>query len=164
MQKGAFISALLLLTLLGASACQPLSSTPPPETTAGMEMFLPAKMRLHPLSRIVASASNATLEARLELTDSFGDIGKGVGSATFKLFTYSALMPNHQGSTLGQWHFDLSTPTANHDHWDAITRTYLFKLPLTPASLNNVGRVQLTANLTLPDGTNLLDSLTLPTK
>jgi hypothetical protein len=164
MRNGALKTSLLLLALLGTSACQPLSKTIPPETTAGMEMFMPVKMRLHPLSRIVTTAANPTLEARLELTDQFGDIGKGVGTIDFKLFTYSTLMPNHQGSTISQWHFDLSTPTANHDHWDAITRTYLFKLPLTPASLNNIGHVQLTANLTLPDGTNIMEDLTLPTK
>ena len=52
-------------------------------------MFTPVKMRLHPLSRI----QNNTIEARVEFTDQFGSVGKGVGSASFNLFSYNALLP-----------------------------------------------------------------------
>ena len=125
-------------------------------------MFTPAKMRLHPLSRFTPTPP--VLEARVELTDQFGDIGKGVGTIVFNLFAYDALSFDHKGKRLGQWPASLTTPQENRDHWDAITRTYLFKLPLEGNAPDSRTSLLLIATLTIPNGEQLTDDITLPPK
>jgi hypothetical protein len=146
-----------LLTLL-LGACQPPKS--PTLSGAGMDMFAPVKMRLHPLSRF----QNATIEARLEFTDQFNDVGKGVGTAAFELFSYNPILPSHEGTSLATWQMDFSTPAANRLHWDAITRTYLFILPLEGDNASHAGKYTLVAYFTLANGEKLTDSLTLSSK
>jgi hypothetical protein len=152
-------AALLLSTLAGCHFGKP-SGTKLAGT--GMDMFTPVKMRLHPLSRIITTPPVA--EARLEFTDQFNDIGKGVGTAIFDLYAYDTLSFNHKGKSLGQWPGDLATPAENASHWDAITRTYLFKLPIAPGNLTGHSKFLLIATFTLPNGQELTDDITLPSK
>jgi len=66
---------------LAAAALLALAGCPPqdrPLTGSGMDMFAPVKMRIHPLTRAVASP--AQIEARIEFTDQMGDVTKGVGT------------------------------------------------------------------------------------
>jgi hypothetical protein len=128
---------------------------------AGMDMFTPVKMRLHPLSRLIPSPP--TVEARLEFTDQFGDISKSVGAARFELFAYDPIAFAHKGKSLGQWNESLTTPDDNRNHWDAITRTYLFKLSPDGAIAGH-DRIVLSAAFTLPNGEELSDSIILPPK
>ncbi len=127
-----------------------------------MDIFTPVAMRLHPLSRLTSSTAVQVIEARVELTDQFGDVGKGVGTLAFDLFAYSAIIPNHKGAFLGHWDASLSTAAENRAHWDAITRTYLFSLPL--ANKIEPGKLLLLATFTLPNGEHFTDDLTLPAK
>jgi hypothetical protein len=147
--------AIATLALL-LSACQPPQART--LTGGGMDMFTPVKMRLHPLSRIL----NSTVEARLEFTDQFGDVGKAVGSASFQLFTYNAFFPSHEGTSIATWQMGLATPAENRLHWDAITRTYLFMLPLQGD--NHAGKYTLVTHFALATGQTLTDSLTLTSK
>jgi hypothetical protein len=149
----------LLLAAIALPACQLGMQKDPKLTGSGMDMFTPVKMRLHPLSRVV-NESGTAIEGRIELTDQFGDINKGVGTVTFDLFNYETLIPNHQGDKLNSWSFDFNNPDANKKHWDGITRTYLFNLPL-PENTKTKPRFLLTATLTLPNGTKLTDDIPL---
>jgi hypothetical protein len=144
------------------AACQ----APKPDLTgAGMNMFAPVKIRLHPLSRIIPAEKEtpASVEARLEFTDQFGDISKSVGTARFELFAYDPIAIAHEGKRLGQWDESLTTPDDNRNHWDAITRTYLFKIS-PDGSIAGHDRVVLAATFTLPNGEKLSDEIILPSK
>jgi hypothetical protein len=131
---------------------------------SGMDMFTPVKMRLHPLSRLIAAPpAPSTVEARLEFTDQFGDVGKSVGNAHFEIFAYDSIAFAHKGKRLGQWDESLVTPDDNRNRWDAITRTYLFKLS-PDGALAGTDRIVLTATFTLPNGEELSDEISLPPK
>jgi hypothetical protein len=158
------LTLMLPLTLaLALAACQPAKNRN--LSGSGMDMFAPVKMRLHPLTRFIPAAGEAdsTAEARLEFTDQFNDIGKAAGSVYFELFVYQTLVPNHQGDRIGFWKFDINTPEANEKAWDAITRTYLFKLPVNAAAKKQ-SRLILVATFTLPNSTRLTDDITLNLK
>ncbi|HUO07168.1 MAG TPA: hypothetical protein VM008_02465 [Phycisphaerae bacterium] len=128
-----------------------------------MDMFTPVRMRLHPLSRAVTSPF--AVEARLEFTDQFGDAGKGVGEAQFVLFAYDPIALEHKGRRIGMWSVSLATPDDNRAHWDAITRTYVFKLtPDATAVGSDHGKFVLSAEFRLPNGENLSDQITLAVK
>jgi hypothetical protein len=126
-----------------------------------MDMFTPVRVRLHPLSRLVpapaTSGAPAAVEARVEFTDQFGDIGKSAGVATFELFAPAVV---GRGEKLASWSEDINTPEANRGHWDAITRTYLFHLPLPPGAVPR-DRSTLSLTFTLANGQRLVDSLSL---
>ena len=154
------LSSVLLLSAV--TACQGFGKPGAKKLTgAGMDMFTPVKMRLHPLSRLITSPPTA--EARLEFTDQFGDIAKSVGTAHFELFAYDVIAFAHKGQRLGQWDESLVTPDDNRNHWDAITRTYLFKLS-PDGALSGHDRVVLGVTFTLPNGEQLSDEITLPPK
>lgn len=160
------VAALLSLAVFALAACQ---DKKPPFSGAGMDMFMPVKMRLHPLSRVVppAAPGEPFIEARIELTDQFDDIGKAPGAVYCELFVYEALSQNHHGERMGLWNFDLNKPDANKEHWDGITRTYLLKLPLAMGSsiaLKKQTKVVLSASWTLPNGHRLTDDITLNLK
>ncbi len=124
-------------------------------------MFTPVRVRLHPLSRLVpaapATSAPASVEARLEFTDQFGDIGKSAGVATFELFAPAIV---GRGEKLATWNEDINSPEANRQHWDAITRTYLFHLPLPPGAAPR-DRSTLSLTFTLSNGQRLIDSLAI---
>jgi hypothetical protein len=160
---------LILLPLLLLGCEQP----PPRLAGSGMDMFAPVKIRLHKLSRVVfpatapatastAPAPSATLEVHVELSDQFGDAGKGVGDLTLRLLDPASL--GSRGTVLETWNLTLNAPEPNRDHWDRTTRTYLFKFPL-PASLpRDRDHYTLSATFTLPNNTTLTDELLLPLK
>jgi len=104
---------------------------------------------------------SSLVEARMELTDQFGDTGKGVGALTLDLYAYSLLSFDHRGARLGHWTFDLTSPVSNGRQWDAITRTYVFKLPLPRESLRNAQQAVLAAQFALPNGGTLTDQRAL---
>lgn len=119
-------------------------------------MFTPVRVRIHPLSRLVPAAGTqpAAVQARLEFTDQFGDVAKAAGSANFQLSAPAAI---GHGQKLAAWTVNLDDPAGNRDHWDAVTRTYLFTLPL-PAGAPAVERADLAVTFTLPNGQRLTDS------
>jgi hypothetical protein len=166
---------LLLLPLLFLGCEQP----PPKLAGSGMDMFAPVKIRLHKLSRIVfpttapATAPSAPsapyanfpiLEVHLELSDQFGDAGKGIGDLTLQLFDAAPPMAAGKGPLLGTWNLSLNSPEENRDHWDRTTRTYLFRLPLLQSLPRDHDHVTLAATVTLPNGSRLTDELALPLK
>jgi hypothetical protein len=160
-----------LFTLVAClSACQMDNLGGGPKLTAGaggMDMFSPVKMRVHPLSRIVPAAdknSPTVLEARLEFTDQFSDVTKSPGAVYFELFKYESLTPSHHGDRIHLANFDLGNPESNKEHWDGITRTYLFKIPLPADSLGKESRVVLSATISFTGDGRLNDDLVINLK
>jgi hypothetical protein len=157
---------LSLVALVLFAGCQPPK---PALAGAGMDMFTPVKMRLHPLSRIVPPTNGAepVVEARIELMDQFDDICKGAGVVHCELFVYDTLRTDHHGERIGAWNFDLSKPAANKQHWDGITRTYLLKLSMPQGSsiaLKKQTKFVLAATWTLANGARLTDDIDLSLK
>ena len=172
-----FTSLRCVLILLAAGALAACDWAGAPHYTGtGMEMFGPVAMRLHPLSRVVpppstapatapASPQGTVVEARLELTDQFGDIGKGVGDVILEVDQYDVLSFDHRGHRIGQWTFDLTTADKNRLQWDSITRTYLFKLPTSAGAIGaDAKHVVLAATFVLPNSSKLTDQMTLNLK
>ena len=113
-------------------------------------MFGPTKMRIHPLTRVVAAP--AQIEARIEFTDQMDDVTKGAGVLQFNLYKNDF----GRGQLVGTWRFDLQTPEANKKTWDGITRTYLCRLPVDdPGYLQPGKKYVLTATMTFPNNTHL---------
>jgi len=149
-------------------ACEP----PLPKLSgSGMDMFAPTAIRLHPLSRILGSATTTApatqpagglvLEARVELTDQFSDPTKSPGTLKLELFDQPPL--THKGPLLQTWSYSIDTPQDNQAHWDRTTRTYFFKLPLN-GDLPKRDHLLAIVTLTLPNGAALTDELEIPLK
>lgn len=88
--------------------------------------FRPSAMRIHPLSRLVMAgeSSSRLIEARLEFTDAWNDGCKALGEIQIDLHDDDApgLDP------VQRWYVDLRELATNADHYEAVTRTYVFRL------------------------------------
>jgi|GEM_PF-1220847 len=87
-------------------------------------------MRVYPSSRFRIDSGQAILDARIELRDGMEDPVKSVGKFQFNL--YEGGKPNQPSTDkkLYAWQVPLLTLTDQRRHWDAITRTYTFRLKL----------------------------------
>ncbi|MHB1156107.1 MAG: hypothetical protein ACYC26_04630 [Phycisphaerales bacterium] len=96
--------------------------------------FVPVAMRVHPFSAIEYEKATGTfvLNARIELLDRAGDITKGVGDFRFELYRAprEAGLATREGTLEYSWEAPLVTLEENRQHFDPITRTYLFRLKL----------------------------------
>jgi hypothetical protein len=150
----------LALTLAATlPGCWPDPSDKPPVLVGtGMDMFGPVELRVHPLTRVTtdnAADGKPLVEIRLEFKDQMGDTTKGVGALAFTLRQAGALT----STVLDRWEERIDTPRENKAHWDAITRTYLFRRPLPPGA--DAGKLVLTATLTTPGGQTLANEMRL---
>jgi hypothetical protein len=129
-----------------AGGCQPSVTAPPPiepdDPTPTPRMtpsdarwpFWPVKMRIHPLTRVVADddSSRLVIEARIELRDQHNHTTKGYGQVRFDLFDGAA---GSAEQTIEEWNEDLRDLNSNRLYYDDVTRTYLFRLGIDPADL-----------------------------
>lgn len=116
--------------------------------------FAPASMRVHPFTSIGIDPKEGmlTLEARIEMLDPLGDATKGVGQFRFELYAdQNTASRKGQDQQLNLWNAPLATLEENTQHYDPITRTYLFKLRLDPAPPQNQ-RLKLVVQFTDPNG------------
>ena len=109
-------------------------STPPIDMLDARWPYWPDAMRIHPLT--MASRDRETnepiLEARVEMTDRFGDTTKCVAQFQFELHDGA---PASQNTTpMREWSVDARDPERNRVHFDKVTRTYLFRLSLADLS------------------------------
>ena len=75
------------------------------------------------------------LEATVQLRDRFGDPVKALGEFRFELYRYRQSGPDPRGErfeTAGLHIVLLTDLDENQKHWDRITQSYRFKLPLPP--------------------------------
>ncbi|MFA9478797.1 hypothetical protein ACERK3_10865 [Phycisphaerales bacterium AB-hyl4] len=94
----------------------------------------PESLRVHPTTRFVQRGGDeVTLQARIEFHDAMGDSVKGVGAYRLELFA-SDEMGRNVSRRLYQWQIDVRTLAAQRSYYDAVTRSYLFRLRLDDAA------------------------------
>ncbi len=99
-----------------------------------VDLLLPKQIRIHAFTavRTFPEYGNAQgIEARIEAIDAYEDNTKAFGEFRFELYSYKPIALDHKGELLDKWTVDLMDPQVNMEHWDSITRTYIFKLQLT---------------------------------
>jgi hypothetical protein len=101
--------------------------------------YWPQRMRVHPLSQLVTDRDSGRLliEARLEFLDAEGHSAKAVGQVLIDL-----LSRDDPSAPIASWSRDLADRAANRDHFDDLTRTYLFRLEFDAAALPREPRLQ----------------------
>jgi hypothetical protein len=105
------------------------------EPPAGQEVgpdapwpFWPQRMRVHPLSKFVTDRGTGELliEARVEFVDPSGDTCKTVGIIDIDL--HDADESRYTSEAIASWNANLWDLQVNHERYDEVTRTYLFRL------------------------------------
>lgn len=161
---------MLVLTMCAATVggCELISSkggpATPPDQAATEWPFVPRVMRIHPFTSISQETPDQppVLEARVRLFDQHGDETKGVGEFLFELY---AVVPRATADSTSQkqlfvWTAPMTTLDQNRQHYDRVTRTYVFKLKMErPPAAGK--RLKLLAHFTDPHGQRLADEITL---
>lgn len=165
---GSLCCAAVVLACAAMLACQPKTTNPSSggvssgdgagqsEPSANVWRIRPIAVRVYPSTRFVEEDGATTLMARIELLDEMGDTTKGVGDMRIEL--YAAGGPNvaSVGQHLYTWRIELNTIEQQRRHYDAITRTYLFRLRLQDEVSARLGTV-LVVTFTEPQGGRLTD-------
>jgi hypothetical protein len=99
-------------------------------------VFRPETIRIHPLTRIVASGDGAgmLIDAHIELFDRWGHPTKGLGTLRFELFRSGAggIGAGPEGG-IDRAEVDLTDPETNSTrYYDSATRTYRMYLEAPP--------------------------------
>jgi hypothetical protein len=96
--------------------------------------YWPRRMRIHPLTQFATNRDTGQLiiEARIEFFDEHGHTCKGVGQVLLDLHATGS---GRNSEPLETWALDLVDPAVNYDHYDELTRTYLFRLEFDPRVL-----------------------------
>lgn len=133
-------SNLLALPLgaLALGACARSGPAPAPDAPADMTAWLPdraafepARLRVHPLSRITKDgAGTPVLALHLELRDASNQVVKSLGIVRVQVQAGASDAP------LREWEVDLRDPARNADLFDdVVTRTYALRLGNLPPEL-----------------------------
>jgi len=126
-------------------------------TPMGDWPFTPFAMRIHPFTSLTTDEASGeqVLDARIELLDPVGDVTKGVGDLRFELYSQPPTASREgERQRLQQWHATIAEISDNRRHYDAITRTYSFRLKVT-AKLPRKVHLTLKAQFTDPTGRRL---------
>ena len=99
---------------------------------APMEVMLPKTVRIHPFTgaRSFGEGGMTGMDVRIEVLDAWGDSTKAFGKFRFELYDWVNTNREHKGERLAVWNRDVEDPQVNRGHWDAIQKTYNFKLGL----------------------------------
>lgn len=93
----------------------------------------PVQMRVYPSSRFVNDGQGSLLEARIELLDDMGDSVKGSGTVQIELLAAGEARQSESNRRLYSWRADVLTLEQQKQHFDPITRAYLFRLKMDRA-------------------------------
>lgn len=124
---------MLMLTPLGGCAWKGERGESSVAALQGTWDIRPARMRVYPTTRFVREASQGLLEARIELLDELDDPVKGVGEFHIELLSLNAR--GETGDRLYLWTVPMHTQAQNKEYWDAVSRTYLFRLKIDDAGM-----------------------------
>jgi len=124
---------------------------------------LPVSIRVYPSTRLIQESGRAILEARFELFDEMGDSVKSSGSYRIELFSVDESQTNAPRRLLYKWNTDVFSIDKQKEHYDPITRGYLFRLgvddlniaketTLLRVSFVSVGRPRLSAEAVIKSG------------
>lgn len=121
------LSLALVLVLVGCRR-----DTPPPDDRRE-GIFMPVRMRLHPVFTQLRDWSDDGVidgvETLIEFTDRFGDTTKAAGIVRFELFAYRPFDPDPRGQRLfPPFEGRLLTFEQQQAHWSRPGRAYLFQL------------------------------------
>ena len=109
--------------------------------------YWPLDLRFHPLTRLAQLDEERLIEARLEFLDEDGWSTRTWGQLRIDLHVEGESGRNLPSMT---WSIDLENRDRNQLHFDAVTRTYLFRLDLTEEGLPT--RPELRAYFLSPNG------------
>ena len=120
--------------------------------------FWPQSMRVHPLSQFANDRITGRLliEARVEFLDAFAHTCKGVGHVRIDLHDAD----EESTQPISTWILDLRDVTINLEHYDDLTRTYLFRLEVDPDTLPD--KTELWAYFQSTEGKRMESSFLLP--
>lgn len=123
--------------------------------------FWPQSMRIHPLSHFMRHRDTGKLliEARIEFTDAEGDTSKAAGVIDLQLYDAASDQFVEAGA-VSSWSTNLADIAANRDHYDPVTRTYLFRLEVDNVELPD--EPELRAYFTSSDGARFHGTYQLP--
>lgn len=171
------LTVLLVPTVIALASCgiKPKGAGAQPPTRVGAEappvegseawVFAPARVRLHPLTRLESAprTENRAIEAHVELNDRWGHNTKGLGVFVFELYR-DALEGN--GANPGQeqinlWNLDLTDPEENAQAFDRVTRTYRATLTGVAEAASRTAGLTLRVTYRTPDGRQLSSTLRL---
>ncbi|MFG0275894.1 MAG: hypothetical protein ACF8QF_12650 [Phycisphaerales bacterium] len=134
--------------------------------TESGSVFRPESIRIHPLTRVIASGDGAgtLIDAHVELFDRWGHPTKGLGTMRFELFRSGAggIGTGPEGG-IDRAEVDLTDPEINSTrYYDSATRTYRMYLESPPdaASLT----MSLVVTFVTSDGRRLRDEYALGTR
>ncbi|MEZ6193555.1 MAG: hypothetical protein R3C45_19980 [Phycisphaerales bacterium] len=85
-------------------------------------------IRVYPSTRFIRESGRAILEARFELYDEMGDPLKAAGTFQVELYSIDESLGNAPQRLLYTWSADTLTLDQQREHYDPITRGYLFRL------------------------------------
>ena len=96
--------------------------------------FWPARMRIHPSTRVVRDdpTGQFVIETRIEFFDGDGATARAVGQLSMQL--HDARPEARQNDPIQLWNQDLRDMDANRRQYDMVYRTYLFRLQIDPAT------------------------------
>jgi hypothetical protein len=92
-------------------------------------------MRVYPSTRLVQESGRAILEARFEIYDGMGDSLKSSGSYLIELFSVEESRGSVPRRVLYKWNADVLSIEQHREHYDPITRGYLFRLGVDDLSI-----------------------------
>lgn len=143
MNRGSQLAALVLTaaTVCALWGCPPGNQGRYQPIATGATMadanwpYWPVLMHIHPLTRITIDRQSGSflLEARAEFQDVDGSSSRAFGQVLLELSDRSARDDSEALSKV--WTVDLRDLNTNATHFDAVTRTYLFRLELSQDEL-----------------------------
>lgn len=122
------------MCLLMVAGCEPVATEQPavPNGEANNPAVYwrptPTRVRVYPSTRFIEESGRAILEARFELFDEMGDPVKAAGSFRIELHSIDESLGNTPQRLLYTWNAETMTLDQQREHYDPITRGYLFRL------------------------------------
>ncbi|WP_145080977.1 hypothetical protein [Poriferisphaera corsica] len=101
----------------------------------------PVAIRIYPSTRFRKSENQIVLETRVELFDEMGDSVKGAGMFAFELLEAVSSTSGGAGTQLYTWNAELLTLESQRQHYDPISRGYLFQLKMHDQQIAQQGAV-----------------------
>lgn len=103
------------------------------QPVSGVWFARPVSLRVYPSTDFSEGADGAMLVARIELADAMGDSVKGSGKFRLVLLGHEHDGDSSIGTPLYSWRVPILSRADQYEHYDSVTRTYLFKLKMDRA-------------------------------